>query len=128
MNRSLRTLALTALAALAILFPATALAADNSVYVVHGIPGAVVDVYVNGALTLEDYTFSTVVGPVSLPPGTYTIEVFLAGSDPTATEAVVRLDDAELAGGLNLSLIAALTPGGTPARCRPKLAVNRSGG
>ena len=33
----------------------------------------------------------------------------------TATEAVVRLDEAELAGGLNLSLIAALTPGGTPA-------------
>ncbi|MCU0230256.1 MAG: DUF4397 domain-containing protein [Acidobacteria bacterium] len=115
MTRSLRSLALSALAALAILFPATAIAADNTVYVVHGIPGAVVDVYVNGGLALEDYTFSTVVGPLALPPGTYTIEVFLANSDPTATEAVVRLDDAELAGGLNLSLVAALTPGGTPA-------------
>jgi hypothetical protein len=115
MTRSIRTFTLTALAALAILFPATALAADNTVYVVHGIPGAVVDVYVNGGLALEDYTFNTVVGPLALPPGTYTVEVFLADSDPTASEAVVRLDNAELSGGLNLSLVAALTPGGTPA-------------
>ena len=115
MTRSFRSLALTALAALAILIPTTALAADNPVYVVHGIPGAVVDVYVNGGLALEDYTFNTVVGPLVLPPGTYTVEVFLANSDPTTAEAVVRLDDAELPGDLNLSLVAALTPGGTPA-------------
>jgi len=115
MTRSIRSLFVTALAALAILVPATALAADNAVYVVHGIPGAVVDVYVNGGLALEDYTFGTVVGPLALPPGTYTVEVFLANSDPTTSEAVIRLDDAALPGGLNLSLVAALTPGGTPA-------------
>jgi len=115
MTRSIRSLFVTALAALAILVPATALAADNTVYVVHGIPGAVVDVYVNGGLALEDYTFGTVVGPLALPPGNYTVEVFLANSNPTASEAIIRLDDAELSGGLNLSLVAALTPGGIPA-------------
>lgn len=111
MTRSLsRTLSIV-FASLALLAPA-ALAGDNNVYVVHGIPGAVVDVYVNGGLAISDYKFETVVGPVPLPPGTYDIEVYLAGADPTTDDAVLSLDGAELPGDLNLSLVASLTPGG----------------
>lgn len=111
MTQTLRRTLSIALASLALLAP-TALAGDNNVYVVHGIPGAVVDVYVNGGLAISDYTFETVVGPVPLPPGTYDIAVFLAGADPTTETPVLTLDGAELPGDLNLSLVAALTPGG----------------
>ena len=60
-----------ALAAGALAFgPATAATAadDAKVVVVHGIPDTPVDVYVNDDLTLDDFTFSTVTDPLSLPP------------------------------------------------------------
>src|SRR5664279_3868515 len=51
-------------------------AADTAeVYVVHGIPNLPVDVYVNGALTLNDFQPETVAGPLDLPAGSYSIAV-----------------------------------------------------
>jgi hypothetical protein len=82
---------LAALSALLVL-PATAGAASAhrsappsqaQVYVVHGLPlpdsatgpGTPVDVYVNGDRLLDDFTFGTTAGPVSLPAGTYDVQV-----------------------------------------------------
>ena len=52
--------------------PASA-ASDSMVYVVHGIPGQPVDVYVNGKKTLDTFAPATVAGPLTLPAGTYDV-------------------------------------------------------
>lgn len=57
--------------------------AGAQVYVVHGLPlpdsvtgpGTPVDVYVNGDRLLDDFTFGTTAGPVTLPAGTYDVQV-----------------------------------------------------
>ena len=48
------------------------------VYVTHGLPLAgptPVDVYVNGGLAIDDFTFGKTVGPLPLAAATYDIEV-----------------------------------------------------
>ncbi len=53
------------------------------VYVVHGLPlpdsatgpGTPVDVYVDGNRLLDDFTFGATAGPVTLPAGTYDVEI-----------------------------------------------------
>ncbi|MEZ5262707.1 MAG: DUF4397 domain-containing protein [Acidimicrobiales bacterium] len=59
---------------------------SSKVSVVHGIPGATVDVYVNGALTLEDFASKSVAGPLDLPAGNYAIR----SSPPTPTRRPPR--------------------------------------
>ena len=57
--------------------------AQAQVYVVHGLPlpdsatgpGTPVDVYVNGNLLLDDFTFGHSAGPVSLPAGDYDVQI-----------------------------------------------------
>lgn len=94
--------------------PAGAQTPENSdVYVVHGVPGVTVDVYVEGALTLEDFEPSTVAGPLSLPAGDYDIEVFAAADGPTEATSDLRADapaivseDTAVPAGANVSLVA----------------------
>lgn len=90
--------------------PATA-TAQNRIYVVHGIPGAVVDVYVNGGLLLDDFTFGTIVGPVALGAGDYAIEI----KDATGA-SVVYAETLTIPAGdnLNISITAHLNAAGTP--------------
>lgn len=80
----------------------------SKVWVTHGLPlddsGTVVDVYVNDALTVEDFTFGTTVGPLTLPAATYDIEVKLANTDTVA----IQQDVAVPAGG-NFSVVASYT-------------------
>ncbi len=108
------------LALLAFTAAAPAAAQDTSdVYVVHGIPGVDVDVYVDGALTLEGFAPKDIAGPLSLPAATYDIEIFAATADPAAASAD-RTDDAVISaspavpGGANLSVVAHLDESGTP--------------
>ncbi len=92
--------------------PAAA-AADGTVYVVHGIPGATVDVYVNGTKTLPNFAPGTVAGPLTLPAGTYEVKIFAAGADPnTATPVITQSVD--LPAGANASLVAGLDASKTP--------------
>jgi hypothetical protein len=84
-----------------------------SVTVVHGIPDLTVDVYVDGALTLEDFTFETITDPISLPAGTYDIEVYGADADPESTDPALALSQ-EVSDGLNASIVAHLTESGDP--------------
>ena len=73
MRRLITATAVGTLAVAAGLFGATAASAAGTaeVYVVHGIPGLPVDIYVNGALTLDNFQPETVAGPLDLPEGSY---------------------------------------------------------
>ena len=73
--------ALVALTSVLVAAPAVAGAqtGTSKVYVTHGLPldtaGTKVDVYVNGALTLDDFTFGTTAGPLTLPAATYNVQI-----------------------------------------------------
>lgn len=76
---------------------APALADDHEAQlsVLHGIPGLTVDVYVNGALTLDDFAPGDLAGPLSLPAGDYEVAI-------TADDAAD--DSAPLLGPITLPL------------------------
>ena len=112
----IRTLAVAFVLAM---LPASAVLAQETgiVTVVHGIPGEddfPVDVYVNGDLTLEGFTFATVTDPLELPAADYDIEIFPGGGDPEA-DAPALADTVTLPAGANASIVAHLTEGGDPA-------------
>ena len=79
------------LAVLALPLPASA-ATNAQLSVLHAIPGVTVDVWVDGALTLDDFTPSTLAGPLSLAPATYSVAITAAQA---SMEPVVRPDPAE---------------------------------
>jgi Domain of unknown function (DUF4397) len=101
-------------AVLAVAFsgPVNAQADTATVVVVHGIPDTPVDVYVNDELTLEDFAFETVTDPLSLPPGRYDLAVRPAGAEPS--EAPLLSAAADLAAGVNVSVVAHLSESGEP--------------
>lgn len=103
-------------AMLVALLPATASAqsSDGQVVVVHGVPDLVVDVYVNGDLTLEDFEYGTVAGPLTLPAGTYDLEVYAADADPSAGDPALS-GSTDLPAGAFASIAAYLEEGGSPA-------------
>lgn len=90
--------------------PATA-AVDISV--VHAVPGVTVDVYVNGGLVLGNFKPETVTPFLQLPEGTYDIQVFVAGADPSVDAPAIELLGAELPDGLNVTVVAHPTPDGS---------------
>ena len=90
-----------------------AAAADTgTVYVVHGIPGLTVDVYVNGKATLTGFKPGEVAGPLSLPAGSYDVAVRKAGDAATAAPAIDQ--KVALPAGANVSLVAHLSAAGAP--------------
>lgn len=90
---------------------AAAPAGNGTVTVIHGVPGLVVDVYVNGALTLPSFAPYTVTQPLSLPQGNYNIAIVPAGGNP-ANPAISG--SAFLPAGANVSIVAHLTAAGAP--------------
>jgi len=103
--------ALVPLAAAAV--PASAATGTATVTVVHGIPDTPVDVYVDGAKALPDFTFTTVTPPISLPAGSHAIAVRPAGA--SATSSPILTADAALTAGENVTIVANLTAAGKPA-------------
>jgi hypothetical protein len=97
-------------AGLAIAAPAHA--ADAKVSVVHGIPNTPVDVYVNGNRTLQNFQPKQVAGPLNLPPGQYDIALTAPGQ-PIGS-AILKVDDANVPDGANITLVAHLDGGGQP--------------
>ena len=90
-----------------------AAAADTAeVYVVHGVPGLTVDVYVDGALALDDFVPETVAGPLDLPAGSHAVAITAA--DATDDSNPVLSATADLAGGNSYSLVAHLSADGNP--------------
>ncbi|MEV4415760.1 DUF4397 domain-containing protein [Catellatospora sp. NPDC049609] len=87
-------------------------AASSEVYVVHGIPATPVDVYVNGAITLRGFQPGQVAGPLTLPEGTYDIDITKPG-EPVSS-AILSVPDAAVPGGANLSIVAHLNTDDKP--------------
>lgn len=89
-----------------------AYAASSKVSVVHGIPDTPVDVYVNGKKTLDNFKPGDVAGPLSLPEGDYDIALTKPGE--AIDKAILKVDDAKVPGGANISLAAHLSADGKP--------------
>lgn len=105
--------AAVALAGSGLLLAAPAQAASTAtVTVVHGIPATNVDVYVDGAKALSDFTFKTVTKPISLPAGSHAIAVRKAGDPASATPILTAT--AKLSAGESATIVANLTADGKP--------------
>ncbi len=65
---------------------------EAGVQVLHGIPGVVVDVYVDGEALAPGFTVGTIAGPAELPPGEYDIDIY-AASDAPPPSAADRSDE-----------------------------------
>ncbi|MDN5796185.1 MAG: DUF4397 domain-containing protein [Intrasporangium sp.] len=110
-----RVIAAIALAVLGLAFTGPAQAADTAqVSVVHGIPGATVDVYANGKALLTDFKPGTVAGPLTVPAGSYDLKVVKAGAGAGGA-AVVEAKGAKVPAGANVTVVAHLTADGKPA-------------
>ncbi len=112
MYQALRLLAVSALLVITA-NPATAADDDAQLYVLHGVPGLTVDVYVNGALKLDDFTPGTLAGPLPLPAGTYSVA--LTASDAVDDSSpILGPIDLPLAAGMNYTAAAHLDATGNP--------------
>ena len=111
--RKLRLAALTAVLTVVPALGAFAQSNEGQVIVVHGVPELLVDVYVNDALTLEDFAYGDVAGPLALPEGSYELAVFAADADP-ATDMPALEGSADLPAGAVATIAAYLQEGGTP--------------
>ena len=110
-----RSAAAVALAAVgAVIFNAAPAAAQEkgTVYVVHGVPGLTVDVYVNDKATLSAFKPTAVAGPLALDAGSYKIDIRAAGSPATAAPVISKT--VTLPAGANVSLVANLDADGKP--------------
>lgn len=110
-----------------------------SVYVVHGIPGTdlgaevdpalPVDVQVNGSLcALQGFTFGTIAGPLSLPAGTYSLEIKPANTEIPCSAGTLLSASATVEAGKNYSIVAHLTAAGAPTITPFLNDVSRTGG
>ncbi|MBB2947143.1 hypothetical protein FB565_006911 [Actinoplanes lutulentus] len=86
--------------------------ANAKVSVVHGIPGQPVDVYVNGEKTIEGFEPGKVAGPLSLAAGQYDIALTKPGD--AIGDALLTVNDADVPGDANISLVAHLGEDGKP--------------
>ena len=110
--RSLATAIITgALATGLLAAPAAAGAGNATVWVAHGIPGAVVDVCVGGNAVKRDFKYGQRF-KASLPAATYTIRVRLAAHEDCKGAVVIK-QAVSVTSGLNATAIA-VVKGGTP--------------
>ncbi len=105
------SLLLIVIAALAFGVGMTSASGSATAYVVHGIPGLVVDVYVNGQLFAEDFAPGTVAGPLTGPAGTASLAIVPANGDPATPALAATLT---VNAGQNLTLVAHLDADGAP--------------
>lgn len=57
-------------------------AAGGQVYVLHGLPGLVADVQIDGRSTMKDVKQGTIVGPIAVSAGTHQIALVATGQAP----------------------------------------------
>lgn len=117
MNRFTRFIAAVALLAAGFLMANPVVAADSQydakLSVLHGVPGAVVDVYVDDVLTLDDFTPGSLAGPLSLPAGTYVVTI-VAGTDPDNSNPIIGPAPLPLEASMNYTAVAHLDAVGAP--------------
>ncbi|MCS5723550.1 DUF4397 domain-containing protein [Herbiconiux sp. CPCC 203407] len=93
--------------------PAAAADGDASLSVLHAVPGVTVDVYVDGALTLDDFTPGTLAGPLALPAGSYSVAI-TASDAADASAPLIGPIDLPLAANGNYTAVAHLDAAGAP--------------
>jgi hypothetical protein len=118
MRRTLATVGAAGLVAFIATPMATANAAedggDATVSVLHGVPGLTVDVYANGEELIPDFKPGTLTDPLSLPAGTYDLQVFADGDDPDTADPAIEASGVEVPAGANATVVAHLDSDGNP--------------
>lgn len=113
--RTTHLLAATLMAGALALVGGPAQAADDAhVSILHGVPGATVDVYVNGDELLSDFEPGTLTDPVALPGGDYDLKVVAAGDGPDG-DAIMEANGVTVPAGANITVVAHLDADGNPA-------------
>jgi hypothetical protein len=112
-TRILSGAAIGAIALVTVASPAVAATDGAKLSVLHGIPGLTVDVYVDNALTLDDFEPGDLAGPLDLPAGTYSVAITAADA-PDASNPAIGPIDLTLAAGGNYTAVAHLTEAGQP--------------
>lgn len=110
---SLLTAALIAVLAIVGFTPAAQAATDAQVSILHAVPGATVDVYVNGKALLTNFKPGTLTSPQSLPAGSYDLKVVKAGAGANGA-AVAEANGVKVPAGANITVVAHLSAKGTP--------------
>jgi hypothetical protein len=111
MRRLALVVALAVVASLTTMAPAVAQPDEfGTVNFINGLPGTVVDVYIDDELVLEDRTYESV-NPLVVAVGDHAVEVFSAGDDPAADPPIVT-GDVAVTEGLNATLVAHLSATG----------------
>ena len=113
--KTLRVAAVTALSLAplgALGLPAQA-ASDATVSILHGVPGATVDVYANGKALLTNFKPGTLTKPLMLPGGTYDLKVTAAGAGASG-KAVIEANGVKVPSGANITVVAHLDASGKP--------------
>ena len=86
---------------------------DATVSVLHGIPGATVDVYANGSELLKNFTPGTLTAPMMIPAGTYDLKVVAAGAGKNGA-AIVEAKGVIVPANANITVVAHLSADGKP--------------
>lgn len=111
-TRALSAIALAG-ASLGFAAPANADTHEATVSILHGVPGATVDVYANGDSLLTNFAPGTLTDPVKLPAGEYDLKVTAAGAGAGGA-AVIEANDVTVPGGANITVVAHLDASGKP--------------
>lgn len=88
--------------------------ADATVSVLHGVPGLTVDVYANGEELIPDFEPGTLTDPLSLPAGSYDLQVFADGETPDSADPAIEANGVEVPAGANATVVAHLDADGNP--------------
>lgn len=87
---------------------------DATVSVLHGVPGLTVDVYANGDELIPDFKPGTLSDPLTIPAGSYDLQVFADGDDPASAEPAIEATGVEVPAGANATVVAHLDAKGDP--------------
>jgi hypothetical protein len=93
--------------------PASA-APDATVTVFHGVPDLTVDVYANGKEVISNFEPGQFSDPLSLPAGTYDLQVFADGETPKSDTPAIEANDVKVTSGLDATVAAHLQENGNP--------------
>jgi hypothetical protein len=113
-NKIIAGVAAGAIAAVGVAIPASAISDTNAdLYVLHAIPGTIVDVYVNGDLTLDNFEPGDLTDALDLPAGTYTVAI--TASDAADDSApIIPAFDLPLEANMSYTAVAHLDAAGDP--------------
>lgn len=116
MNRTAALISAAALMAapVAVTTPASASQSEATVSVLHAVPGLTVDVYANGEELIPDFEPGTLTDPLTLPAGTYDLQVFAAGDNPDNADPAIEAQGVEVPAGANATVVAHLDADGNP--------------